>query len=178
MRRLGIAVLTCAVAFGSSACDDDDNPTGPSNQPVVFTAVLSAANEVPPISNAESTGRGTAVMTFNLTRDAGGAITGGTVTWEVSLNSFPAGARVNLMHIHNGPVGVNAGVFINSGLTAATGIDLTNGTGTINLPSVANDTTTAARLQAVIDNPAGHYFNAHTTLNPGGAVRGQLTRTN
>jgi CHRD domain len=176
MKRLGFAVLTCAVAFGFAACDDDDNPVDPSNQPVVFTAQLSAANEVPPISNAESTARGTAVITFNLTRDAAGAITSGTVTWEVTLNSFPPGARVNVMHIHNGPVGVNAGIFINSGLTAATGIDLTNGTGTINLQNVSNNDTTPAKLQAVINNPAGHYFNAHTTANPGGAVRGQLTR--
>ena len=27
-----------------------------------------------------------------------------------------------------------------------------------------------------MDNPAGNYFNMHTPLNPGGAIRGQLTR--
>ena len=27
-----------------------------------------------------------------------------------------------------------------------------------------------------MDNPAGNYFNMHSPLNPGGAVRGQLTR--
>ena len=27
-----------------------------------------------------------------------------------------------------------------------------------------------------MDNPAGNYFNMHTPLNPGGAIRGQLVR--
>lgn len=176
MKRLGFAILMFAVAaFGASACDDD-NPIDPSNQPVIFTAQLSAANEVPPVTNAESNARGTAIVTFNLTRDGSGAITSGTVTWEVTVNGFPAGARAIAMHIHNGPVGVPAGVFVNSGLTAATGITFTDGTGTINLQGVTNDTTTAARLQAVIDNPAGNYVNVHTPTNPGGAIRGQLVR--
>jgi hypothetical protein len=173
MKRLGFVVLMSAVAaFGAAACDDD-NPVDPSNQPVIFTAQLSAANEVPPVSNAESNARGTGVLTFNLTRDAAGTITSGTVTWEVTLTGFPAGSRANLMHIHNAGVGVNAGILVNSGLTAASGVALD---GTINLQNVTNDTTTPARLQAVIDNPAGHYLNVHTTLNPGGAVRAQLVR--
>ena len=33
-----------------------------------------------------------------------------------------------------------------------------------------------SQAQAVLNNPAGHYFNMHTPLNPGGAVRGQLVR--
>jgi phage tail sheath protein FI len=164
--------------FGATSCDDD-NPVDPSNQPVVFTSQLSASNEVPPVSNSESSARGTAIVTFNVTRDASGAITDGTVTWEVSLNSFPAGARANLMHIHgpNGPVGVNQPVFINSGLTAATGVDVSSGgTATINLQAVTGPTVTPANLQAVIDNPQNFYVNVHTTANPGGAVRGQCTR--
>ena len=30
--------------------------------------------------------------------------------------------------------------------------------------------------QQIIDNPNGYYFNVHTTLNPGGAARGQLVK--
>ena len=33
-------------------------------------------------------------------------------------------------------------------------------------------------MQAIINNPAGFYFNAHSTLNPGGVVRGQLVKVN
>ena len=36
----------------------------------------------------------------------------------------------------------------------------------------------AAVAQAIVNNPGGNYFNVHTTLNTGGAVRGQLVRTN
>ncbi|MGH9314987.1 MAG: CHRD domain-containing protein [Vicinamibacterales bacterium] len=178
MKRLGLGILMCAVVvFGAAACDD--NPTEPTNQPVIFTAQLSALNEVPALAptNAEIGARGSVTITFNLTRDAGGAITGGTVSFDAPLNSFPAGATVRAAHIHNGAAGVAAGVFIDTGLTAANPIVLTNGTGSINLQNVSNGTITPTTLQAVIDNPAGHYFNVHTVVNGGGAVRGQLTRT-
>ena len=32
----------------------------------------------------------------------------------------------------------------------------------------------ADRATAILNNPAGHYFNVHTALNPAGAIRGQL----
>jgi hypothetical protein len=173
MKRLGFVVLMSAVAaFGAAACDDD-NPVDPSNQPVVFSAQLSATNEVPPVGNAESGGRGTGIVTFNLTRDSAGTITSGTVTWDVTLTGFPAGSRAQAMHIHNAGVGVNAGIFVDSGLSPASAVALD---GNINLQNVTNNTTTAARLQAVIDNPSGHYLNVHTPVNPGGAVRAQLVR--
>ena len=33
-----------------------------------------------------------------------------------------------------------------------------------------------SQAQAVMDNPAGYYFNMHSPLNPGGVIRGQLVR--
>ena len=33
-----------------------------------------------------------------------------------------------------------------------------------------------ALAQTIINNPAGYYFNAHSTLNGGGVVRGQLVK--
>ena len=63
MKRLGIAVSI--LALGLAGCGDDNgNPAGPSNL-TVFTVQLSPANEVPPITNAENTARGTAVITVN-----------------------------------------------------------------------------------------------------------------
>jgi hypothetical protein len=176
MKRLGFALLMSAVAaFGANACDDD-NPMDPSDQPVIFTAQLNASNEVPPVTNADSTGRGTVTITFNLTRDSAGAITSGTVTFLAPVDSFPAGTVVRAAHIHNAPAGQNANVFIDTGLTPANGITLANGTGTLNFPNVSNTSITPTSLQAVIDNPAGHYFNVHTNLTPSGAIRGQLVR--
>jgi len=176
VKKLGFAILMSAVvAFGVAACDDD-NPAGPSNQPIVFTSTLLPSNEVPAVTNADSTGRGTVTITFNLTRDAGGAITGGTVTFNAPLTTFPAGTTVRAAHIHNGAAGVNAGVFIDTGLTPAAAIVLTNGSGTLDFQNVSGTTINPTTLQAVIDNPAGHYFNVHTNLNTAGAVRGQLAR--
>ena len=91
MKRVAILMAVLALAAGC----DDDSPTQPSNTgPIVFTAQLSAANEVPPVTNAESTARGTTTITFDVPRDSSGAITGGgNVTFAIQLNSFPARAR-------------------------------------------------------------------------------------
>jgi CHRD domain len=172
MRRL--AIFAFALAFAAPACDDD-SPTGPSNTgPIVFRAELRASNEVPAISNAESQAQGTATITFVVPRDASGNVTG-SGTWNIQavLSNFTNDSVLNLAHIHNAPAGQNAGVFVNSGLSAANPIRLPNGTATVNVESapIAQD-----RAQAVVANPAGHYFNMHTSLNPNGAVRGQLER--
>jgi hypothetical protein len=157
--------------FGAFGCDDDDN--GPSQQPIVFTAQLRASNEVPPVSNAESNAQGTVTITFTVPRDASGNPTGdGTWTVQAVLSGFPDGSAIRAAHIHNGPAGQNANVFVDTGLTAANAIPLPGGAGTINLTNPI----TQAQAAAVMANPAGHYFNMHTALNPGGAVRGQLTR--
>ena len=58
-------------------------------------------------------------------------------------------------------------------LTTANAISLPAGAGVINFEQVQ---ITQLQAQAVMDNPAGNYFNMHTPLNPGGAIRGQLTR--
>lgn len=71
-----IAIAACLLIAGC-----DDSPTAPTNQPLVFTAVLSPANEVPPVANAESSGRGAMQVHFNVTRDAANVITGATATF-------------------------------------------------------------------------------------------------
>ncbi len=174
MKRMGL--LICAVAILSAGCDDD-SPTSPSNaNQAVFTAALSAANEVPPISNAESSARGNAQITFDLTRDGAGAITAATVTWTFNLSDFPANSSIIAGHIHVGGAGVAGGVQINTGITAAGAIGLPDGR--LNTHIITSTATPAelGRIQAVLDNPAGYYFNLHSPPNPGGVVRGQLTR--
>jgi CHRD domain len=173
MRRFAIFALALGIC-GGTACDDD-SPTGPSSTgPIVFTVDLRASNEVPAVSNAESNAQGTATVTFSVERDSSGNITGGG-TWNVQavLSGFTNDSVLNLAHIHAAPAGQNAGVFVNTGLSAANPIRLTNGGGTVNVESAA---ITQAQAQQVVANPAGHYFNMHTSLNPGGAVRGQMVR--
>ena len=103
-----------AVLALAAACDDD-SPTQPSNTgPIVFSAQRSAANEVPPITNAESTARGTTTITFDVPRDSTGrSREGGTVTFGIQLNSFPPAASGGAAHIHPGAAGVNGSPLVN-----------------------------------------------------------------
>jgi hypothetical protein len=159
MKRLALAAVTILV-FAVAGCGSK-SPTAATDI-TIFTVQLSALNEVPAITNAEATARGTAVITINKATN--------TIDFNVSLNSFPAGSTVNVAHIHAAAAGATAGVFIGTGLTAGN-VTLTNGAGTFSFQQVA---ATAAQVAQILANPAGHYFNVHTTLNGGGAIRGQL----
>lgn len=170
---VGIAVL--AAACGSSS------PSSPSNsQPntVVFTAALSAANETPaPITNADKDAKGNATITFHLTRDGSGTITAANVDFVYSLTGFPSGTPIILTHIHEGGPGIGGGVKIGAPLSAATAITLADGTATnITFSGITGWGDGVPLVQRIIDNPNGFYFNVHSQLNPGGAVRGQLVR--
>lgn len=170
---VGIAIL--AAACGSSS------PSSPSNtQPntIVFTAAMSADQETPPITNADQPAKGNATITFHLTRDGSGTITAATVDFVYSLNSFPAGTPIILTHIHEGGPTIKGNVKIDSGLTAANAITLANGSqSNITFNGLTNFGSDGLPLiQKIIDNPNGYYFNVHSQLNPGGAVRGQLVR--
>ena len=173
MRRR-YAMFALALTIGAAACDDD-NPTGPSNSgPVVFTVELRASNEVPAITNAESGAAGTATITFNVPRDGSGNPTdAGTWNVQAVVSGFTNDSFIRAAHIHNGPAGATAGIFVDTRLTAANQIPLPGGSGTINFEGVQ---ITQSQAAAVLANPAGHYFNMHSPLNPGGAVRGQLVR--
>jgi hypothetical protein len=172
--RFAALALTCALAaFG---CGDDDSPTSPSGSAAPrFTAGLLPSNEVPPVTNADASASGNVVITMNNTRDGAGNITASRADFTVTLSGFPAGTTLTGAHIHPGAAGVNGGVIWNLALGTGEFV-LPNGSVTFTKTAVApNDVATA---QAIINNPAGFYFNVHTTLNGGGAVRGQLVRAN
>jgi len=167
---IGIAAL-------AAGCGSSNSPSSPSNtQPttVVFTAALNAANEVPPITNADSNAKGTGTFTLNLTRDAAGTITDATGTFVYSLSGFPAGTTIRLTHIHEGGPGIAGGVVIDTGLTAGTAITLADGT--LTNQTFSNRPVGATLANQIIANPNGYYFNVHSGLNPGGAVRAQLVK--
>jgi hypothetical protein len=172
MKRL--SVLTLALALAAAGCSKSSSPTAASPTKPTFTADLRPANENPPIGNAENTGSGTATVTFDVTRDANNNITGGTATFVVTLQGFPAGTQINIAHIHQGAAGTNGSIVFNTTLTAAEGAVLTNGSGSFTKAAITPGD--PAIFNAVLANPAGYYFNVHTTLNPGGVARGQLSR--
>ena len=165
-----IAVLACATV----ACGDDDPSTSPSAMPVIFTATLLPANEVPPVSGAESAGTGAAQITMTLTRDAAGAVTGGTADFYWQASGFPGDTVVQGSHIHPGVAGVNGPVIIGANLTPNNPLSFqSNGTVEFRQTGIP---VTAANAQAVLANPSAFYFNVHSPRNPGGFARGQLVR--
>jgi hypothetical protein len=164
--------LMLAAACGS------DSPTTPSGNtgPIIFTAQLSAANENPPIANADANARGTVTITFNVPRDsATGAVTGGgSATFQAQMQGFPPGQVVRNAHIHTGASGINGPVLVDTTLTPASPITVdSNGAGTINL---TNSSLSQGDATNIVANPAGFYFNIHSATNTGGAMRGQLVR--
>ena len=172
MKRLGVL----AIALALTACDSDsDTPAGPSaTGPLVFTAQLLASNENPPISNAESTGRGAVTITIEVPRDAAGTPAGpGTVTFAMQAGSLTPGTPIILGHIHVGPVGVNGPIVVDTGLAQTAPMVLADGTANL---IVTGRPISQALAAQIVANPGGYYFNLHSPTNPGGVVRGQLTR--
>ena len=158
MRRFAIFAL--ALALGAPACDDD-SPTGPSTSgPIVFTAELAGLE------------RGSGHQQCRVERPGNGHHHVQRPARRVGQchrrrHVDRAGRRQQLhrherdqaSHIHNGAAGVNAGVFVDTLLTPANAIPLPGGAGDINFEQVQ---ITQSQAQAVMDNPAGNYFNMHT----------------
>ncbi len=174
MKRYAIIAVAgiLAAACGSSSPSSPTTTTPPNS--IVFTAALAAVNEVPPITNADLNARGSGTFTLNLTRDGSGTITDATGTFVYSLAAFPAGTIIRATHIHEAGPAVNGSVVIDTGLTAASPITLADGT--LTNQTFPNRTVGATLANQIIANPNGFYFNVHSGLNPGGAVRAQLVR--
>ena len=173
---LPLSALALGLTLAAFGCGDD-SPSTPTPAPdPKFTATLLPANEAPtPVTNADATGSGTVTITMHNTKDAAGNITATNADFTVTLSGFPAGTTLTGAHIHPGAAGAAGGVIWNTGLTTGE-VVLQNGSG--NFTKLAATPADVATAQAVINNPAAFYFNVHTSLNPGGAARGQLTRTN
>ena len=173
-----VAMLALVLAFGISC---DDSPTSPSDPNVArFTAILLPSNEVPAITNADASASGTMQLTMTVTRDAANTITGATYDFAINITGFPANTTLTGAHIHNAPAGTNSGIVVGLPLTASDVVVPTGQTSfTKNgLSSTSATVSAAAVAQGIFNNPSGNYFNVHTTLNTGGAIRGQLVKTN
>jgi len=167
MKRLAIAVSM--LAMGVAGCGSSSSPTSPSTLKI-FTVQLLPSNEVATIGSPENTGKGTAVITIHTDTN--------TVDFNFSMSGFPNNTTVILAHIHPGAAGVNGGALIGvTGLAATTPLILTNGSGTFSVTGVSAQTannSAATNIANILAAPQNFYFNVHTTLNPGGVMRGQL----
>jgi hypothetical protein len=174
-----VAMLALVLMFAVSC---DDSPTTPSDPNVaLFTAILLPSNEVPPVTNADATASGTMQLKMTVTRDAASVITGATYDFTINLTGFPANTTLTGAHIHNAPAGTNTGVVVGVPLTPTTDTVLPTGQMTITKNGLSSTSTTvsaAAVAQGIFNTPANNYFNVHTTVNGGGAIRGQLVRSN
>jgi hypothetical protein len=157
MKRLAIvSVLAALVAVAGCG---SNNSTAPSTT-TVFNVQVNPANEVPPVTDAESSGRATATITVHSDSN--------TVDFNVSMTGFPAGTVITNAHIHPGAAGTNGSVLVPVG--AAFPITLANGSGTFTNTA----STTAENVSAIKAAPQNFYFNLHSSKHPGGVARGQL----
>ena len=113
-----------------------------------FDVAMTAAEEVPTPGPAGATGA------VQITVDP----TGGKLCY--SGFSYDGPGTPNAAHIHKGPKGTPGPVTVD----IAQMLDGKDG-------CVSGE---AATLQAIIDDPAGHYVNIHTPEHKPGAVRGQV----
>ncbi len=164
------AAATLALAVTVSCSSNSPNS---SSQTAVFTQALSPANEVPAASGPETAGSGNSTITLSYTTDSSGNVQSATATFVTTLTNFPAGTTVTMAHIHEGAVGVQAPVLVNTGL-ASGDVTFTNGAGGFTKTSIAVPSDVATRI---LNNPAGFYFNVHTAANPSGVARGQMVRS-
>ena len=172
MKRSGVWLLTmCLLVAGCDEDNGDDN--GPSDQPLVFTANMTAAQETTAVGGGEQNATGTATVTITPTRDSSGAITGGTARTQFTVQGLTSTSSIILAHVHSGATGVAGPPVINTNLSAATAIPTPAGSASFDRSGLTFDNA-AAVINAIVANPAGYYFNVHTTANPGGVVRGQL----
>ena len=163
-------LLLGLIAFTAACSNSTTQPSAASPNTFTFSATLLPANEVPPVTNAESVGRGTAAITLVVTKD-GNTITAATVTFNVSLTAFPAGTNLTAAHIHEGGATCACPVRVQTSLSSGE-VVLTTGAGGFTKTFAAP----ADTAQSMINSPDSFYFNVHTTLNPGGVARGQLVK--
>ena len=171
------AVLLLSACSSPAAAPSPTASPTPSPSPTpqtrfVFTADLKPSNEVPPITSPEASCTGKGTFTLNTTKDASGTITAANAVFETDITGCPADTKINIGHIHKGAAGANGGVVVNSGLAAGE-LTLTGGAGKINKTTPTVDVAVATDI---IANPAGYYMNWHSTLAPGGILRGQLVK--
>lgn len=113
-----------------------------------FAADLSGANEVPGPGDPDGSGTASA------------ALGGSVVAFDLSVSDIAL--PPTMAHIHSGAAGASGPVVID--------FDPSWDGGTASGVVVAD----SAVISDVVADPAGFYFNVHTTDFPGGAVRGQV----
>ena len=167
-----LSIIAVALALVAAGCSSSTSPSSSTPTNPTFTAALSPANEVPPVTNSESVVTGNVSITLVTTKDSAGNITLATATFFVNLANFPAGSSINTAHIHEGASTCVCPVVVPLGVVPGE-VTVTNGVASFTKANVNVD---AAIAQRLLNNPGGFYFNVHTVLNGSGVARGVLQR--
>jgi hypothetical protein len=170
MKRL--ALLLAIPALFLAGCSKDEAPTAadPNTTKYTFTAQLSPANEVPPVTGPESTGSGSVTITMFVAKDSGGNATSASVDFDATFSGFPPGTALTAAHIHPGVAGATGPAQVSAALAAGE-VTFPAGSGSLSKKSLF---VPVDQANAIIANPSAFYFNIHTAANPGGVARGQL----
>ena len=154
MRRAALMAALLAATLGGACSSNDDTE--------FFDAVLSPDNEVPARASGAS---GVARLTFD----------GTTVTFIVLASNFN---NYTQGHIHSAAAGVNGPVRVTLLPFQTPALSITQGTLVEGSFTAAN--VTGIEFNALIEEMrAGTaYVNFHTTLYPGGEIRGQTRLLN
>jgi hypothetical protein len=153
-KTFALSLVAAVATLGLAGCEHMHMGGGSAAAPStiqVYTAKLTAAEEVPPATDSQGTG--TAEVRIDTKTNE--------LTWKVSYSGLTGPATMG--HIH-GPAGKgqNAGVVVP-------------------FPNVANATSAEGKGKIdqtqYGDLAAGlYYVNIHTAKHPGGEIRGQLMR--
>lgn len=158
MRRLSLAIAGLFVLLVSA--------TQAQAQTTTYTAQLHGGNEVPGVATGSA---GTATVTWNATTNQG--------TYRVDVYNMPVGTTAS--HIHVGAAGVGGPVVINftvptGGISNDFGLTGTFGCSDVVARAAQGINSCEDFVQALL--LGNTYVNVHSTANPGGEIRGQLTR--
>ncbi len=144
----------------------------------IFLAVMQPSNEVPAINDTSSAN---AIIYVHAVFDAAGNVVSGSVDFDVSTR-FSGAVTATGLHIHNAAAGVNGAIVIPTDVNGSDKSIAVDATGRVRIQKQVQfpQTTPAVALstiQDMVDNPQNYYVNIHTTVSPGGAMRGQLLRS-
>ncbi|RAI84671.1 CHRD domain-containing protein [Algoriphagus yeomjeoni] len=155
-----VPVLNRSVDENTITSATDSDPNARKGQLAEFGAFLIGSEENPSVN---SPGSGAARIT---------QVDGNTLKFEVRVANTTG---IVAAHLHNAPMGVNGGVVVNlqsqsgieNGVIAQGMIDASNLSGALAGKTIAD---------LITELEAGRiYVNVHTTTNPGGEIRGQVS---
>lgn len=180
MRNRLVALSIGAAVLAAVACGSDST-TPPVSKVLNFTATMTPAGEVGATLNGNPAGSGT----FSAALDTSTNV----LTWTFSFQGLTS--NVNNGHIHGPfPSGTAnaASVILNfnpaAPPTGGTGLTFVgfgaatagNGGGSITLGATVIGAGVSGDSLKKLLLSGNVYVNIHTTLNPGGEIRGQITR--